>query len=206
MALTELQLLRLLLEDNPAPEAEVATSAANETEFMVSNPPIGTGSETVRVDGIEKASPADYDVAASRDRIVFVTAPGVNKKIEVEYTRQTWPDEELDAYLVWAAADWDDNSVEKVRQAGVYAIDTLLVGAATGLNFQAGDISEDLVSVWQRLIQLRQEWSIWLEQRFDRPSLAIVDMVFDVDDPTPDWLNLPADFYWPIYASGGRDW
>jgi hypothetical protein len=190
--MTSLQWLRKLLEDEPSTEMDIAYGDGEDREFVVSNPP--ATSEVVRLNGVPQALNTHYVMIVRNSQpigIRFNAAPAQDARVDIEYTRQTWGDTELATYLTGAEQNWITGSVESVYAAACYAVDTLLMGAATALNFGAGEESYDMVSVWQRLVQLRTEiWGPWLETRQDQPYLSIADMVIDVDDPDADWANL----------------
>ena len=166
----ELAHLRKLLDDDPAFEQEVSTALGDELEFLVSNPPITA--ETVRVNGAAQSSPGDYDVVDVNGvpaKVVFVSPPPADARVEVSYTRQTWSDDELQSYLDLAAVDWAEQA-GKVYRAGIMAIDGLLTGAATALDFgppQEGGV--EMTSVFSRLITLRSTLAQALASEGARP-------------------------------------
>lgn len=173
MTLSDLEHLRKLIEDEPAWEAETATAAASETEFFVSNPPVSEASEEVRVDGVVKATPADYVIGDRLDRIIFAVPPGADAQVQVSYARQTFADEELDAFLELAGADWAPGTVGRIYRAGVLTLDALLTGAATALDFSpgGGDAPEQLTTIFDRLVRWRAVLSQQLAAESARPFL-----------------------------------
>jgi hypothetical protein len=104
------------------------------------------------------------------------------RKLLEDVPETTWDDAELGHYLLQAAETWTaDRHI--VYQAVVYAIDSIMMGAATALNFGAGQENFDMVSVWQRLQQWREMIVQWLETEAAQPALVIQDLVFNTDDP-----------------------
>lgn len=170
--MTTLEHLRNLLEDNPAPEHEISIATGDESEFFVSNPPITNG--VVKLDGLVQTLGVDYTiglVSGVAIKIVFNSLPVAGTKVEIEYTRQTWTDAELLAYLGLATIDWAGSPVGIVYQAAILALDSTLTGAATALNFGAGDENADMASVFDRLTRLRAVLSGHLAAEARRPLL-----------------------------------
>jgi hypothetical protein len=172
--LSDLQRLRLLLEDMPAAEHELAIASGTDAEFFVSNPPVREDSEEVRVDGVVQQSPADYIMGPKRDRIRFVTAPSEGAKVELLYARETFSDDELEAFLELAGADWAEGTIGHVYKAGVLALDSVLRGSATALDFSVGggQAPGELTSVFDRLIRWRAVLSQQLAAESARPMLV----------------------------------
>lgn len=195
MALTNLEWLRRLLQDVGSVQNEVAASNG-EVDFFVRNPPMMAGSEDVYVDNVPKNPPGDYTVPASLDRVSFTAPVTAGAQVVIRYSRQNFPDDELEHYLAQAGNQWTA-SRHVVYQAAIFAIDALLMGTSTALRFGAGAEDFDMPSVDQRLKELRQMLIDYLAAAVesgdaDEGSLAIVDTIFDVDDPTfpGDWENL----------------
>lgn len=185
--------LRKLLEDDPAAEYEASTADGEQIDFYAANPPM-SGDVTVRLNAGAQSTPADYLVSEDARYIRFNVAPAADARVELTYFRQMWPNEELQHYLDQAALEWDEDRF-RVYQAGIYAIDSLMMGAATGLNFTEGRQNFDIVSVWDRLQRLREILETYLETAGAAPALIIADMVFDTDNPEwpGDWQNLGND-------------
>lgn len=180
MALTDIQWLRKLVEDEPVEESEISTADGVESDFFVSNPPISVGTEAVKVNG---AATTAYTVVQQR-AVSFVSPPPANAQVLIRYTRQTFTDDELDHYLGIAGGEWTSQA-GRVYRAAVYAIDSLMAGAATALDFGAGAESFSMTSVWARLQQLRQMYVASLEslEVSEAGGFQLVDVV--VDDGWP---------------------
>jgi hypothetical protein len=67
---------------------------------------------------------------------------------------QTYTDAALDFYLAEAGRDYAEPR-QVVYRAAVLALDSMLTGAATALNFGAGAENFDMASVFDRLTRLR---------------------------------------------------
>lgn len=175
--------LRKLLEDTPRVATETATADGNERSFYVSHellmlePP-----PTVLVDGVVQVREAgDYTITAERDGIILSVKPVVGTIVNVRYFHQSWEDDELDIYLAAAANMYSDDQ-EIVYAAAIFAIDTLLVGASTALNFGAGAESFDMVSIFNRLVQLRAVFQQHLDANLSS-GLLIQEVFLDYEQP-----------------------
>ena len=188
----ELVWLRKLLEDGPATESELATADGKQLVFAVSNPPMISGTILIGING-KVLEESEYTVDPSFSKIVFPIgkAPAEDASVEIQYNRQTWADEELYHYLEQANTEWYAER-HVVYQAFIYAAETLMFGAATGLSFGSGDEKFDIPSVFTRLVQRVDKVRAWLEQQKDEPYLVVQDLVFDVEDPgyPDDWERL----------------
>jgi hypothetical protein len=177
--MTVLSWLRRLLEDVPRVKLDSAYADGERTDFYVTNPP--AANTLVAVNGQLKALATDYDLIDDRG-VRFLVAPATDAQVVIQYERQTWPDDELDHYIEQALQEWDlDRHV--VYRAAIYAIDTLLIGLATGMNFGAGAEAFDIASVFARMQQLRALFLQQLAAAMDEPSLAIIDVTFPSRDP-----------------------
>jgi hypothetical protein len=176
---SELGWLRRLMEDAPAVEVETAVGDGVERLFLVRNPPMTATSEVVTVNGATQDLGTDYTITAEADGVLFVTAPPLNATVTIQYSRQSFTDDELTQYLTQAALDYTSTR-NRVYQAAIYAIDALMVGAATALNWGAGAESFDMVSVWERLQRIRELFQMRLEVGVSAESSAFVlqDMYF----------------------------
>jgi hypothetical protein len=177
--MAELDWLRRLMEDAPAVEIESAVGDGVEKLYNVRNPPMTAASEIVIVNGTTLATPAGYVVTQELDGVVFATAPAAGHQVTIQYSRQTFSDAELSEYLTQAGA-YHTSEPNRVYQAAIFAIDSLMIGAATALNWGAGAENYDMVSVWQRLQQIRSLFQQRLEEGISADSSAFVvqDMYF----------------------------
>lgn len=188
MALTDLQWLRKLIEDELTTENESSAASGAETTFFVGNPPI-IGTPTVGVNGVPKQNPADWTNTSRY--VVFGTAPAANATVTIQYDRQSFTDDELNHYLTQAQLDFDDQRLY-VYQAAVYAIDSMLLGASTALNFGAGAENYDMVSVWNRLTKLREMYMTYISDAASNdPVLVIQDMEFTKGIYDHDSIQFP---------------
>ena len=195
--MTQRDWLRRLLEDLPLFEADSAAGDGTRTEFAVTKPPITTDSAVVSVDG-----QAVTAFTVERDAVVrFTTAPAAGANVVIAYQRQSFADDELDFYLEQATVRFADSD-HQVYRAAIYAIDALLMGTATALNFGAGAENFDMVSVHTRLVALR---NMYLEQILreaeETPAIVLADLYFPSRDP--DYPGgYPDDLYWV----GSSEW
>ena len=157
----QLAWLRDLLEDNPTEEIEAVTGDGGTRSYTVSNPPMTADSLKVLVDGEQKTLGTDYTVPDAQT-ISFAQAPAAGTHVVFQYGRQLFSDAELTRYLTTAGEKYTDppcNSSDiHVYRAAIFAIDALLVGAATALRFGAGAEDFDMPSVFERLLSLRSAW------------------------------------------------
>jgi len=151
--MTELEHLRALLDDAPTFETDIATSVGGTTVYQVRNPPL-TDSAEVRVDGVQLTRDASFFITDGGKTITSHSPWPPGATITIRYTRQTFTDAELAGYLALASAEYDTH-VGRVVAAAVFALDTLLTGSASALNFGAGSETFDMVSVFDRLARLR---------------------------------------------------
>lgn len=156
MSALELAWLRRLLGDQQVPQIETAVASGADTDFYVQTPPITSGTVTVTIDNVPNVA---FTVLQER-AVRILPAPVAGAAVVIAYERQTFTDAELNEYLGYAGANWEGPS--KVYQAAVYAIDSLLMGAATALDFGAGAEAYNMTSVWSRLSQLRALYVDWL--------------------------------------------
>lgn len=186
----EIVWLRKLLEDPVAYQQELVSATGTQLVFLVRNPPIVKGTDKVYVNGLAKVNGTDYTIEEGRKIVFKAPAPGLDEEIQIEYGHQTWEDEELELYLEQANKEWYQER-HVVYQAFIYAVESIMFGLATGLNFGSGDEKFDIASVYTRLTERVDKVRAWLEQQKDEPYLTIFDMVFDVDDPEypGDWEN-----------------
>jgi hypothetical protein len=179
--MTQLEWLRKLLEDEVQQEAELATADGAETDFFVQNPPIAAGSDTVLLEGLAQVRGVNYTVRDSK-AISFAAPPANQMSVLITYERQNFLDAELLGYLEQAGKEYiEDRHI--VYRAAIFAIDSLLMGAATSLRFGAGAEDFDLPSVFARLLELRRMFIEWLAEEAEAPAFQLVDTVFDSRDP-----------------------
>jgi hypothetical protein len=201
VTLGQLTWLRALLDDRAAPSVERVVASGAETEFFVSSPPIYTGGPVVVTattpDGRSSSvlDPGDYAVTPFGDGIQFAQPPAADTQLVIRYVRLTWSDEELSGYLLAAAEEYvADQHI--VYRAGIYALDTLLMGTATGFDFGVGADSFAFSSIFQRLLLLRGEWARWLEENADSEGFLVVqDFYFDSIEPG-DIDDAPGNHIW----------
>lgn len=188
MALTDLEWLRKLIEDEQTTENESSAASGSETTFFVGNPPI-IGVPVVGVNGVPKAEPADFTHTARY--VAFTAAPAANSTVTIQYERQSFPDAELEHYVEQAKLDFSDQRLY-VYQAAIYAIDSMLLGASTALNFGAGAENYDMVSVWNRLTRLRDMYAKYISDAADRdPVLIVQDLEFTKGIYDHDSIQFP---------------
>lgn len=172
MTLTDLEWLRKLIEDEPRMEVETAAASGTERDFFVANPPIVTGSVAVAVNGLTLAE-TEFSVVDNRI-IRLVTVPALDAQVTIEYSHQTFSDRELEHYLTQAKLEFADQRYY-VYRAAMYAIDTLMVGLATALDFGAGAETFNMSSVHARLSQMRASYAQHLTEGDDRPAFQLID-------------------------------
>jgi hypothetical protein len=190
--MSELTWLRRLVEDQARTEVEQAVASGQETRFYLSNPPV-TGNVVVAVDGVTKTADADYFVEDAR-LVRFALAPNAGSNITIQYDRQTFTDEELTEYLTAAALRF--TGVAQIYTAAIYAIDSLLVGAATALDFGAGAETYNMSSVFARLQSLREMYMERVTEAIEGEGLITVqDMDFDATG-TIHWTDNAYWFDW----------
>jgi hypothetical protein len=146
---TELEWLRRLVEDSGTRKVERLVASGVETDFYVQNTPVVDASVLVTVEG---EPGEDYEVVDGRI-VRFSDPPPEGTDLAIYYEWRAFSDEELDFYLAQAAMV--RTGAAKVYQAAAYAIDTLLLGAATALDFGAGAETYNMSSIFQRLTGLR---------------------------------------------------
>jgi hypothetical protein len=213
MPMTDMAWLRKLLDDEQSMQAEIVEGDAATQTFMVRNPPVpDSDATTVTVAGQPMARGSDFIVSdGGRSITLLGTPPGNGVAVVIRYPSQLWTDDELETYLAEAALKVgvartatatgpETGRQEYLYRAGVMAIDTLLSGTATGLNFGAGSETFDVASVFQRLMDLRKEWLDWLARTTGsddgpEPVLAFVDIDVDLGEPGDGWI--PDSEFWP---------
>ena len=157
--------LRLLLEDLAKVEAEVLVTPGQTSEFFVSNPPI-VSTPTVNLAGVPLSCPAEFGF--SDFSVTLVTAPAAGQKLTIRYRRRTFPDAELERYVAQALEE-HDRDVAVLYRAAIYALDSLLVGAASALDFGSGQETFQLSSIHTRLTQTRALWLAEVDAQAHRP-------------------------------------
>ena len=175
--------LRRLLDDMGSLEVERMTASGNQTEFFVRAAPINSaGQLAVQVAGQTMTQGTDYQLAPEGDSIILTDTPPLGASVMVRYTRQTWADDELSLYLSQAALEYTaDRHI--VYQAGIYAIDTLMSGTATAMDFGEGQQYFRFSGMLEALTSLRAGWQDWLERNAQYGQLSIVDWTFDSLQP-----------------------
>lgn len=168
MALSDLEHLRKLLDDDSASEHEIAIASGAESEFYVTNPPMTAGSAVVKVDEDVKVLGVDYTIGERADRVIFAAPPAEGSRVEIEYTRLTWPDSELEHYLTVAGLDWPA-APGLIYKAAIYALDGLLMGASAVGGTGGGDEAPELAAVGDRLLRLRAALAGELVEQGRRP-------------------------------------
>src|SRR4051812_23012631 len=137
-AMTDLERLRGLLEDEATDEVEVATGDGSTTVFAVRNPRAADDpTTTVSVDGADLVRGVTFFVTDNGRTITLVPAPPAGAQVIIRYRRQSFTDAELTDYLARAALDWGAGTVGLIYRAGLLALDTLLLGTATAVDFGA---------------------------------------------------------------------
>lgn len=146
--------VRKLIEDTPLARVEQMVAPGGTPEFYVERPPMIDGTVSVLLNGADQVLGADYTVEDAGRTIRFSAAPPADAMVTVKYSRQRFSDDDLKVFLDAsdAAAETD---AARVYGASVAAIDTLLLGAATALDFGAGAETFGMSSVFNRLMQLR---------------------------------------------------
>jgi hypothetical protein len=171
--------LRRMCDDLAVTEADIIQAPGVSTEFFVTSPPI-VQMPMVSLAGIPMFSPGDFSWTSYS--IIFTVAPPAGQMITVRYSRTTFDDVELESYITAAQEEYiADRHV--VYKAAIYAIDTLLTGFASALDFGSGQESFSLSSVFTRLNLLRSTWETWLERNAEN-GLEVFSMYFDSQDPT----------------------
>lgn len=175
---SDLARLRALLEDVPGWQVETAAGTGSNRDFYFANPPaLQTPALVVALNGVVLATPADYVVSTERDRVTLTTAPPAGSMVAMKYARQTFNDDELLGFLSEAAVDWPAG-VGRTYRAAAFALDTLLMGVATALNFGAGAETFDVAGVHERLERVRAQFAAELSRQAARPAvLAPVEPV-----------------------------
>jgi hypothetical protein len=173
--------LRRLIGDLALTEAELITAPGGTSEFFVSNPPIA-GAPTVSVGGVPQTTPGGYSYTTYS--VSFPAPPSAGSEVVIRYGRTTFDDVELESYVTSAMTDHGYVQVNHiVYRAAISAIDTLLVGAATSLDFGSGQETFSLSSVFTRLMALRAMFQTWLENDIELGDIQIGTMRFDSLDP-----------------------
>lgn len=204
--MTDLTWLRKLLNDTNTSEVEVTDGNGTTTTFLVRNPPVPDDDTTkVTVAGEQLARGSEFYVTDSGRSITIPAAPADGAQIVITYSSQLWDDDELQTYLQEATKHRDPllERPNYIKTAGIMAIDTLLSGTATGLDFGAGAETFNISSVFQRLMALRDAWRAQLTQDDDEtPAFGTADIEMDLGDPDPTWVGDPT---WdqPIPWPGG---
>lgn len=202
--------LRKLLDDTGSLELEHMTASGQQTEFFVRAAPINTGGPlAVQVAGQTMTQGADYTVGPESDSIILTDAPPLGSSVTIRYTRQTWPDTELTMYLSQAATEYfADRHI--VYKAGVYAIDTLMSGAATAMDFGEGQQYFRFSGTFDALSTLRSIWQAWVEDNAQHGQLSIVDWTFDSlqpgdidEDPAQGIYGIPGGVFPEQPSYGG---
>ena len=165
--MTQRDWLRRLLEDEPSREFETAAADGATREFRLANGPPLEGSLTVAVDG---AATTAY-TQPEPDTVRFIATPAADAQVTFRYSQQTFSDAELDHYLGEAERDWGTAGGAQVYRAAMYAVDALLAGGATAINFGSGNESFDMASVFDRLLRLRSSFAAALAGEASRPAL-----------------------------------
>jgi hypothetical protein len=203
--------LRRLLDDRGTPQLEQAVASGQQVEFFVRAPPI-VGQPTVLVNGV---STTEFTVDSYGDEVILSTAPPLGTSVLIRYIRTTWPDEELSDYLNSAASLWGQNqSSLVVYQAGIYAIDGLMAGSATAMDFGEGLRDFRFSQTFGELLQLRTYWQQQVDDKGAWGQLEIADWTFDSlqpgdldDDPAQGIYGVPGGVFPEQRGSyGGLNW
>lgn len=202
--------LRRLLDDMGSLEVDQMTASGSQTEFFVRAAPINTnGSVAVQLAGETLDLGSDYVIGPEGDSIILDDPPALGTSVTVRYTRQTWADDELNLYLTQAATEYvADRHI--VYKAGVYAIDTLLAGTATAMDFGEGQQYFRFSGMFDALTSLRTIWQAWLAENAQQGQLSIVDWTFDSlqpgdidEDPAQGIYGVPGGVFPEQSSFGG---
>jgi hypothetical protein len=194
--LTQLQWLRNILDDNGSPEVEVSTATGEQVEFFVAAPPIS--SVSVYVNSVV-VSPSAYTVPDTNDEVIFNTPPAFEDTVTIRYTRQTWPDAELNNYIAEAQSEYTKDR-HVVYRAAIFAIDTLQLGMRLAFDFGAGDENYSFSRTAEGVAQLRDDLEKWLIANAEEGVLLIDQIRFDSIEPG-DLRDDPAQ--WPYSGNAG---
>jgi hypothetical protein len=188
-----------LLENVPHLQRQAFTGDGATTTFILRSAPVLALPMTVIVNGAPVVSGTGWTFNANAPReLTFAEPPGLGAAIQLQWFNTLWDQYELAYYQRQARLDYfDDRGV--VYQAALYALDVVLLGAATALNFGSGQENFDFQSVFTRLETLRTTWQTHLVERQDTGApIVMVDVYGD---------NIGAgDFYDDIESVDPLNW
>ena len=91
--------IRAMVPDRAQYDRASATGDGGTVEFLLANRPVLTGTAKVYVNGVLKATPADYSIDEDLGLVVFTAAPVNGASVIVTYRHTLIADADLTAYL-----------------------------------------------------------------------------------------------------------
>ncbi len=164
--MSELEHLRVLLEDVPRRKLETVVGDGISATFSVGAGPI-LANVTAAIDGSEAVPTWE----PGGDDLTFSPAPVAGAMVVFSYTRSTWSDAELAHFLALATED-HDRPVERVYRAATLAVDTLLKGAASALSFGEGGDRFEVADIFDRMSRFRAMLATELARQEARPRIV----------------------------------
>jgi len=136
MALTDLERLRLQIQDRPrlALRESLDVGDGVTTTFLTQLHPVLADSETVLVNGVVQEAGTDYTLIGALGALEFTTAPGSGLPVACTYQWAAFSDVELEDLLERYAT---------VRRAAIAALEMLLADTDRFLKYTFGQESVD---------------------------------------------------------------
>ena len=154
MPLTNLERLRLNINDNYREFQDSQAGDGSSIHFRLSSYPISANSQQVYLAGTLQTETTHYTLDDDTGKLTFLTAPGDGLTIFARGEASAFSDTELNDIIT--------QNDDSVLQATLHCLRLLMSNNALRERWRAGDLESDPRSILENLAEL---YRFWLEQR-----------------------------------------